>query len=50
MAKIALTVAIVLSVVVTEASAATKHHRSPRANPAIYNAIPNNVSLSTSAI
>jgi hypothetical protein len=37
MAKVTLTIAIVLSVAVTTASAATKHRRPPHANPPIYN-------------
>jgi hypothetical protein len=50
--KIILTVAIVLGVVVTAASAATKHRRPAPASPPVYNAaasrgIPSGVSLST---
>jgi hypothetical protein len=50
--KIILTVAIVLGVAVTAASAATKHRRPAQANPPVYNAatsrgVPSGVSLST---
>jgi hypothetical protein len=50
MAKVTLTIAIVLSVAVTTASAATKHRRPPRANPPIYNVDVNSVSLSTACL
>jgi hypothetical protein len=53
--KIILTVAIVLGVAVTAASAATKHRRPAPANPPVYNAaatrgVPSGVSLSTACL
>ncbi len=53
--KFILTVAIVLGVAVTGASAATKHRRPAQANPPIYNAatsraVPGGVSLSTACL
>lgn len=53
--KITLTVAIVLGVAITTASAATKHRRPVQANMPVYNAavsrgVPNGVSLSTACL
>ena len=53
--KIILTVAIVLGVAVTAASAATKHRRLAQANPPVYNAatsraVPSGISLSTACL
>jgi len=49
MAKVTLTIAILL-VAVTTASAATKHRRPSHANPPIYNVDVNGVSLSTACL
>jgi hypothetical protein len=53
--KIVLTVAIVLGLATTTASAATKHRRPAQANPSVYNggtsrAVPSGISLSTACL
>jgi hypothetical protein len=54
-AKITLTVVIVLGLAITAASAATKHRRPAQANPQFYNAAasraaPSGISLSTACL
>jgi hypothetical protein len=53
--KITLTVAIVLGLAITAASAATKHRRPAQGDPPVYNAaisrgVPSGISLSTACL
>jgi hypothetical protein len=49
-AKITLTVAIILCTIFSAAAATSKHHRTVHARSPIYNAGPNNVSVSTQCL